>query len=60
MTDLRHERVNYIILFFQKYEPANYAEDCTMYSSNKNIHNIMALLFDFAIYQKTRYGPRYW
>ena len=60
MKEVRHERVNDIILFFQKYEPANYAEDCTMYSSNKNIHNIMALLYDFAIYQKKLYGQRYW
>ena len=42
--NLRHNRVNDIILFFLMYESVNYADDCNMYSSNKNINNIMISL----------------
>ena len=39
--DLVHEGANDIIIFFQMCKSANYADDCTMYSSDKNINSIM-------------------
>ena len=42
--------INDIFLFPQQYETANYADDCTIYSSHKNITSIMTSLnHDFAI-----------
>ena len=38
-----------IFFYFKKYESANYADDCTMYSTDKNMNNIMTSLnHDFA------------
>ena len=41
--DLVHEEANYIIIFFQMFKSANYADDCTMYSSDKNMNNKLVL-----------------
>ena len=43
--------INGVFLFLQKYESANYADDYTMISSDKNINNItISFNHDFAIF----------